>query len=317
MNGSRFVGVDISKLTFDAAFSDGRKISISMDEAGFETFLGMLAPGDHVVMEATGTYYRKLAHYLHDQAVTISVVNPAVVAYFARMKLTRAKTDAVDAEIIRQYANEQSELPAWMPPDELFTQLNQLDSHLNGLQQDRTRVVNRLEALDQCVVVNTFTLEDLTTQLADLDARILRCEQELLELAKHHMPEKLEQLTSIKGIGLKTAVMLLVLTQGFTRFSTAKQFAAYVGLSSFIKRSGSSVRGSGGISKMGNPRMRQLLYMAAMTASRRNRACHVFAERLTENGKPIRVVRIAVANKLIRQAFAVCQKGELYSESYA
>ena len=317
MNGSRFVGVDISKLTFDAAFSDGRKAAIPMDAEGFETFLAMLSPNDHVVMEATGAYYHKLAHYLHEHAITVSVVNPAVIAYFARMKLTRVKTDTADAEIIRQYAVEQPALALWLPPEDLYAQLNQLDSHLNGLQQDRTRVVNRLEALAQCVVVNAFTQEDLVTQLEDLEARIARCEKELVTLTRAHLPDQLERLTSIQGIGPKTAVMMLVLTHGFTRFSSAKQFAAYVGITSFIRRSGSSVRGAGGISKMGNPRMRQLLYMASMTASRRNRACSVFAERLSANGKPLRVVRIAVANKLIRQAFAVCQKGEMYSECYA
>jgi len=111
--------------------------------------------------------------------------------------------------------------------------------------------------------------------------------------------------------------MFIVLTRGFTRFESAKSFVAYLGLSSFIKTSGTSVRGSGAISKMGNPRMRQLLYMAALTAKRRNLACQAFAQRLTDNGKPPKVVRIAVANKLIRQAFAVCSKQQPYSECYA
>ena len=68
---------------------------------------------------------------------------------------------------------------------------------------------------------------------------------------------------------------------------------------------------------MGNPRMRQLLYMAALTAKRRNKACVEFAERLAANGKPPKVIRIAIANKLIRQAFAVCLKQQPYSEAYA
>lgn len=315
MNQSLLVGVDVSKLTFDAAFADRKPQIYDNNLDGYESFLKCLLPGSHVVMEATGNYFLKLATYLHDHGVMVSVINPAVIAYYARMKLSRAKTDAVDAEIIRRFACHE-ELAPWVPPGELFNELNQLDSHLNGLLGDRTRVVNRIEALTQCASINTFTLADLEDQLADLDLRIKRCEKELVQVAESCCAEELALLTSIKGIGKKTAVMLIVLTQGFTRFASYKQFAAYVGISSFVKRSGTSVRGAGGITKMGNPRMRQLLYMGALTAWKNNRACQVFASRLADNGKPYKVIRIAIANKLIRQAFAVCQKREMYSEQY-
>jgi transposase len=174
-------------------------------------------------------------------------------------------------------------------------------------------VIGRLEALEQCAKINADTMEDLQQQLTDLEVRIKHSEKEPVILTETHFPELLTLLTSIKGICKKTTIMFIVLTRGFTRVSSPKHFASFLGLSSFIRQSGTSVRGSGGISKMGNPRMRQLLYMAALTARTRNPACKIFAEHLAGNGKPPKVVRIAVANKLIRQAFAVYLKGESYS----
>ena len=316
MTSTRIVGIDVSKATFDVAFSAEARAVYSNDPSGFTRFRQALADGDHVIMEATGTYFLKLATFLSEQGITVSVINPAVISYFARMRLVRAKTDRVDANIIREYGCLET-LPVWMPTEDVFIELNQLDSHLQGLQGDRNRVIGRLEALQQCARINAYTLEDLQLQLTDLEGRIKQCEKELVVLTEAHFPELLTLLTSIKGIGKKTAIMFIVLTHGFTRFTSPKHFASFLGLSSFIRQSGTSVRGAGGISKMGNPRMRQLLYMAALTARTKNQACKTFAERLANNGKPVKVVHIAVANKLIRLAFAVCLKQQSYSECYA
>jgi len=316
VTSTRIVGIDVSKATFDVAFSAEARAVYSNDPSGFTRFRQALADGDHVIMEATGTYFLKLATFLSEQGITVSVINPAVISYFARMRLVRAKTDRVDANIIREYGCLET-LPVWMPTEDVFIELNQLDSHLHGLQGDRNRVIGRLEALQQCARINAYTLEDLQLQLTDLEGRIKQCEKELVVLTEAHFPELLTLLTSIKGIGKKTAIMFIVLTHGFTRFTSPKHFASFLGLSSFIRQSGTSVRGAGGISKMGNPRMRQLLYMAALTARTKNQACKTFAERLANNGKPVKVVHIAVANKLIRLAFAVCLKQQSYSECYA
>lgn len=313
----RFIGIDISKHTFDVSYGKQQHAAFDYDDAGIAEFLSSLGSDDHLVMEATGTYFLRLATAAHNAALEVSVANPAAVSYFARMRLSRTKTDRVDAELIRRYAERHDELPRWSPTDSVFTELNQLDSHLNGLQRDRNAVIGRIEALQQCVTRCEVVESDLQSQLEDLEARIKHCERVLMTIAEQHCSEQLTLLQSIQGVGKRTAVMFIVLTQGFTRFESAKHFAAYLGLSSFVKQSGTSVRGSGAITKMGNPRMRQLLYMAALTAKRRNPSCRTFAQRLKDNGKPPKVVRIAVANKLIRQAFAVCLKGQPYSESYA
>jgi len=316
MKSWQVVGIDVSKETFDVSRGVGEHKWFNNDEEGFAQLMSWLPEDAHVVMEATGTYYLRLANYLYDRQIRVSVVNPAVVSYFARMKLKRAKTDPMDAGVIRLYG-EYDDVAPWQPVEKIFIELNQLDSHLVGLQKDLNRVVGRLEALNHCVTINEFTLTDLHTQQADLEQRIKACEKELANRTREHFSDLYDLLMSIRGIGSKTAVMFIVLTRGFTKFPSAKLFAAYLGLSSFLSQSGTSVKGRGGITKMGNSRLRQLLYMAALTAKHHNRACKEFADRLKENGKPPKVIRIAIANKLIRQAFAVCLKEEKYSEAFA
>ena len=319
MTDLAIVGVDIAKLTFDAKWREGDQVQaghFDNDETGFEQFIARISTNCHLVMEATGTYHLRLATRLHDAGYPVSVVNPARPAYFARMKLFRAKTDPVDAGALLAYG-EYEDLALWRPMAEIFSELNQLDRHLTGLQGDLNRALNRLEALEQRVTINRYTQDDLVAQSEDLKLRIKQCEREMTRLVLAHFAELYALLRSIPGVGKKTAVMFIVLTQAFTCFPDAKRFTSYVGMTSFIKQSGTSVKGAGGITKMGNKRMRQVLYMAALTAKKKNRACVTFANRLVANGKPPKVVRVAVANKIIRQVFAVVEKQEIYSEKYA
>lgn len=321
MKRARIVGVDIGKHTFEAESYDGRQrhtARFDNDDAGHARFLAWLPPGAWIVMEATGTYFLRLATYLSEHGRKVSVVNPAQPAYYARMKLRRAKTDPVDARVLREYGEaEAGSLVEWGPHEARFAELNQLDRHILGLQKDLNRVSNRMEALSQCVTVDAWTKQDLEEQRQDLVSRIQRCEKELVRRVQEQFPELLELLTSIPGLGPKTAVMFIVLTEAFTRFPSAKSFTAYVGMTSFLKQSGTSVKEKGGITKMGQARMRSLFYMAAGAARVHNASCRIFAARLKSNGKPPKVVRVAVANKLIRQAFAVLEKQEYYSEAYA
>lgn len=314
------VGVDIAKLTFDAEWGDGDGVvrdRFDYTDAGMERFMTAIPRKAHVVMEATGTYYLRLATRLFAAGYKVTVENPAKITYFARMKLMRTKTDPMDAIVIRRYAEYEDELTLWRPVPVIFAELNQLDRHIAGLQKDRNQVANRIEALQQCVSINTFTLQDLEEQQAELESRIKRSEREIQRLVIEHFGELYHLIRSIPGVGAKTAIMFIVLTEAFTRFPSARQFAAYLGMTSFIRDSGTSVKGSGAITKMGNARMRQILYMAALTARSQNKACRDFAARLSGNGKPVKVVRVAVANKLIRQVFAVFEKQEPYSENFA
>ena len=80
--------------------------------------------------------------------------------------------------------------------------------------------------------------------------------------------------------------------------------------------SGSSVRGKSRISKMGNQKLRNLLFLCAFSACKYNKACRELYERIVAKGKSKKLALIAVINKLLKQAFAVAKSGLSYDENY-
>src|SRR5690606_39778666 len=130
-------------------------------------------------------------------------------------------------------------------------------------------------------------------------------------------PELYKRLQTIPSIGSNTALELIVIIDGFSLFVNDKALNSYIGISQTTYRSGTFVQGKGGIAKMGRGRARQLLYLCSWTAKRCNRGCQELHARLSEAGKPPKVINIAIAHKLLRQAFAVATSQRDYSENYA
>ncbi|MFC6668458.1 IS110 family transposase [Deinococcus radiopugnans] len=122
-------------------------------------------------------------------------------------------------------------------------------------------------------------------------------------------------LTSIPGIGLLTASILLVETLQLSRMESSDQWAAYAGLSPVPRQSG-SFTGRTHISKIGNGRLRRAFYLCALTASRMKNAFGNFYRHLIAQGKPKKVALVALARKLLRVAFAVLKSGQKFDPSY-
>ncbi|WP_262497976.1 MULTISPECIES: transposase [unclassified Chryseobacterium] len=140
-------------------------------------------------------------------------------------------------------------------------------------------------------------------------------ESEIEKLALEEFEETIECLTSISGIGIKIAIMLIVITDNFKKFEH-KQLIAFVGFSPRIYESGSSVIGRSSICKMGKSQIRKLLYLCSWSAKRWNKKFKEMYERLITNGKAERVAKIALANRLLKQAFAIGKDKEKYREDF-
>jgi len=311
-----FVGIDVSQACFDVAFPSQkgyRSNKLANQASGFAALLAALPPNAHCVMEATGPYYLRLATYLHQAGIPVSVVNPLVIKRFSQMKLSRAKTDKADARLIAEYGRLHQ--PAlWQPPLAFINDLQQESSLLEQLLKQRTALGNHRHALQQHPHISEQALQALDEVLNKLDEQIQHLEQSIARKSKAHCAPLLKVLTSIPGIGLKTAIHLLVITQGFQRFDSSKQLAAYVGLAPRLYESGSSVRGKVHIAKLGMGQMRKLLYLCALSAKKYNLACQQLYQRLLEKGKAKKLALIAVANKLLKQAFAIGSSLKLYQQ---
>lgn len=309
-----YIGIDCAKATFEGALPQAKNyqvIKFDNTEEGFIHLLNQLPEGAHCVMEATGPYYCRLATFLHQKQVPVSVVNPLVIKRFMQMRLVRAKTDKVDAKLIAQYA--ELEHPSlWQPTPELLSEAAQEMTLVEQLIKQRTALLNQQYAFAELPNQSKKAQNSLKILLETLDQQIDQLEKSIYKNIKDHDSTLLENLRSIPGIGPKTATALIILAKGFVSFSNHGQLISFAGLAPRIYQSGTSIKGKGQICKIGVSRIRSLLYMCALKAKSSNQACKSLYDRLRAKGKPVKLALIAVANKLLKQAFAIAKSGKAY-----
>jgi transposase len=312
---SKVIGIDISKQTFDVSWKEKDKyvsMAFPNNQEGFHSFLKHLKKGNHCVMEASGTYYLKLAMFLHTRKIHVSVVNPLVIKRYCQMKLTRTKTDKKDAQMICAYGL--AEKPEfWQPDAPYIKEMNGILTTLEGYEKMATQLSNRMEAESQLDVINKEAKESKKELLAYIEKEIGKLMDALNDIALKHCPETLSRLMTIPGIGPKTAIVLIAITGNFEYFDDVRALCAYCGICPRIHKSGTSVKGKEHIVKMGNGRIRKLLYLCTWSAQKNNPQCKEVKERLEAKGKPIKVIKVAMANKLLRMAFGIVKSKKSYN----
>lgn len=308
-------GIDISKDVFDVYSHQKGHQSFKNDTQGFKSFLKEITKEALVVMEATGYYHYLFAQFLHKKKVQVSVVNPLSVKRFIQMKLAKVKTDKSDAKAICEYGH-MNEVPLYTALTDLQAECLQLFRLLDNYLKKRTQTKNKLHGEEVLGVPSKYVHQSLKRDLKHLDKEVNGIEARLLELVKQDQQHQLTLLKSIPGMGIKTALFLIVVTDGFSKFETASQLCSYVGITPTIRESGSSVRGRSRISKVGNKKLRNLLFLCAFSACKHNKACREIYERIVSKGKSKKLALIAVANKLLKQAFAIAKSGRPYDENF-
>ena len=214
---SKIYGVDISKNVFDVYSVADQYAQYENTASGFKTFLKSLPDDALVVMEATGYYHYLLAQYLDSQGILVSVVNPLSVKRFIQMKLAKVKTDRSDAKAICNYA-QHSEVPLYTAVTSVQAECLQLFRLLDVYIKKSTVTKNKLHGEKSLGVPSTFVLESLERNLSHLQEEIGRLEQRLLVLVKQEHQHQLTLLKSIPGLGSKTALFLIIITDGFSKF---------------------------------------------------------------------------------------------------
>jgi transposase len=316
---SKFTGIDVSKQTFDCSITkiDGKTHSkkLSNDQKGFKVLKSLLPEDAHVVMEASGPYYLNLAYFLFENGVKVSVVNPLIIRRFCQMRMVRTKTDKKDAFMIREYAIAER-LSLWEPDPSSIVKLKELNASIDLIEKNLTGFNNHLEALCCMPDADKSLIKSLRKYIQITEALRDELENKMYALAKKEFNETYTAIQTIPGIGPKSATMLIAITNNFKKFNHYKELVAYVGLNPRIYESGTSVKGKGRISKMGTGRLRKLLYLCSWTARKANIHCKQMHERLKAKGKPKKVISVAIATKLVRQAFAIGKSLKPYEINY-
>jgi transposase len=316
------LGIDIAKAKFNVCllYLNGKlkhKV-FPNNEAGFEQLSSwLLTQGTghvHACLEATGNYGEALSMYLHGRGHPVSVVNPAAIKAFAASRLSRTKTDRVDAELIARFCRAQQP-PAWIPPAPELRELQALVRRLEALIEMRVAEENRLSAGLTVPAVRTSVEEMLT----HLKQQIARTEKLIRKHIDQHpsLKQQSELLTSIPGIAETTAALLLSEVPNIKQYRSARQVAAFAGLVPRERQSGSSLKGRVRLSKIGNSRLRKALYFPAITALRCSEFFQQWADGLRQRGKTKMSVIGAVMRKLIHIAYGVLKSGQPFDPNHA
>lgn len=314
----KYIGIDISKATFMAAYSS-EKNSVVREfpntPQGIKKFIASLPEEAWCVAEATGPYSTLLVYLLDKASIKISLENPLKIKNFARTMLSVTKTDKADARLIALYG-ERMRPVAYKLPSETILLLKQKRVVLSQYKKQLDALNNIKKSLEVLPVIDSVALKSIKDGIAFVEKQIKRIENEIASTSKKEFDKLLKLLTSVKGIGVALATALIVATSGFTNFDNAKQLSRYLGMAPTYAQSGTSINRRGHINKNGDKHLRGMLYIAAMPAFRYNADCREMYLRLRERGKPGKVAVVAVANKLLRQAFAVVKSGKEYQDGY-
>jgi transposase len=323
-----YLGIDVAKAKLDCCLlldpeSMKRKSkSVANTKAGFASLLewlirkGVSLPQLHAVMEGTGVYHKQATLALVDAGVTVSIINPAQIKDFGRGLGVRTKTDGVDSFVLARYGA-LLKPAAWQPPVPEIRILRALLARREAIAQDLQRELNRLEkadATETCALIR----QSIDDSIDFLRKQLAKLQQDIDDHVDRHpdLRRDMELLISIPAVGRQTGTNLLAIVHGH-RFDSAEQLAAYLGLVPVERQSGSSVLGRTRLSKAGPPRIRAILYMAAVVATKYNPHVKVIYDRLVARGKAKMAALGAAMRKLVHLCFGVLKTRMQYQADYA
>jgi transposase len=289
-----YVGIDVSKEWIDAhILPSGKTWHVDNTPDALKKWAATLPTGiELVVIEATGGLHNSAAAILVEAGFAVSIVNPKAIHHFAKAMQCKAKTDAVDARLIATFAQMVKPTPRPLPT-EAQAHLKELATRRNQLITMRTAEKNRLGTASKLRVQ-----QSISAHLTWIEAELNALDKNLDDLLKcdESWKKNLTLLTSVPGVGIKTARMLIAqITELGTL--TAKQSAALGGLAPCICQSGKE-KGHAHIHG-GRSDVRNALYMAAFSASRFNPVIRNFFNQLTARGKCYKVAITACMHKLL------------------
>lgn len=283
----KIAGIDVDQKllvsTFGEVYYDGTEAVVGFKtfantSAGFEALLShclkLFKTMDNVrfVFEATGVYHEKLAYFLADKGLNLSIVKPTKIANFAKTLDVKTVTDKTSSEAIMKFGLSRS-LENWQRPNSIYRDLKQLTRERTQVVAARTVAKNQLHAEK----VSAYPSAKCTKRLNDLITLLNKQEKQInkeliLMIAKDKViAAEVANVCTAPGVAMLTAVTVIAEMDGFNLIENCRQLTSFVGLDVKQKQSGTSVKGKQRISKQGNKYVRSCLHYPALSAVRSNK----------------------------------------------
>lgn len=309
-----YIGIDVSKGFLDIFNSnDSSYHQYDNSAAGVKKLISYFKKQNNnqllITLEATGGYEKLAARTLVETGFHVTVINPRVIRAFAKACGKLAKTDKIDAKIIAEYTEK-------MQPESRLV-YNENHANISELSTRRAQIIamivaekNRLDKVSPAIRKSILRIiKLLEKELAEIDSQLKKSVQ-----ADETFAQKHALLTSVKGVGPKTATALIAYLPELGMLEERK-ITALAGLAPFNCDSG-KMRGKRMIWG-GRSSVRTSLYMATMAAIRSNNAIRGFYQRLINAGKPRMVALTACMRKLIIIMNAMIRNNQPWHQNYA
>jgi len=308
-----FAGLDVSKDKLDLhLWPVGTEASFDNTPTGIDKLVKRLGkqPVRLIVIEATGRYERRAALALMEAGFEVAVVNPRQPRDFAKASGQLAKTDAIDARILAQFGAVIGPRVSEKPSQNQMI-LDELVARRRQLVQMITMENNRLEH-----VLHKPITQAIRRMVKTLGKQLDQVEKQLLDLIDRDddWKDRFALLKSVPGVGDATAATLIAELPELGGLNR-QQIAKLVGVAPMNRDSGKQ-RGQRHITG-GRHSVRNILYMAALSARTHNPIIKAFAQRLADAGKPFKVVMTACMRKLLTMLNTMVRNRESWNPEYA
>lgn len=274
-----------------------------------------------ICAEYTGQYTYPLCCACEELQIALWLENPAQIKYSSGVH--RGKSDRVDARRIAAYAMRfQDRARLFSLPEKNMATLKQLvgerdmymcdKSKYQGQLTDQKRFMNKADYAGKASRMKRL-IKDLEEALCEIDQKIKRLIESDPELRRQH-----ELLLSVDGVGERTAVKMIVETNGFRDFDSARKFCCHAGVAPFRYTSGSSICSRNRVSNRADKSIKTLLHMAALSAATRKTSGELreYYLRKVAEGKNKMSVLNAVRAKLVLRMFAAVRLDKPYDPNY-
>jgi transposase len=289
-------GIDVCKDWLDACWAEQAR-RFAHDAEGIKQLAASLRDSqvDLVLMEASGGYEVATAAALQAEGFAVAVLNPRQTRDFAKSMGVLAKTDRVDARVLRDFAN----VLAVHPRRERYLRAlpNAQRAHLAALVMRRRQLMEmRVAEANRLALAHPSARKSVTAILKALDKQLTSVDADIDGCMREQFQQTLACLDTVKGLGPVTKSTLLALLPELGRLN-ARAISALVGVAPMARESGAwrGKRQTCG----GRHEVRTVVYMATLSAVKYNPVLQRFHQRLIGAGKPAKVALVACMRKLL------------------
>ena len=323
MKTKEIIGIDVSKLLIDVCIHTKQIVfQFENSNEGFKKMMQWVSINTPIlnqemmfVFENTGMYSHQLSLFLTKEKQSFFVASGLEIK--RSIGIARGKDDQIDAKRIALYGYRlKEELKPSRLPENIILRLKSLLSLRTKLNKQRAGFKATLKEQKAIYSNKDYKIifEIQRKMITNLSKQIdtINTAMQAIINDSNELKETYKLVTSVKGIGMQTAIMMIVFTDNFSKFENWRKFASYCGIAPFPYQSGTSIKGRTKVSHLANKKLKAIINMCAISAIQHNPEMKLYYQKRVLEGKSKMSTVNIIRNKLIARVFAVVRRKTPY-----